>query len=74
MEFVSKYNMTFINSVNKKYNKKFKSFEEYSLYLYDLKQYNADYYYQLEEDLKDYCNYQQERKYNYGKQKRKNTQ
>lgn len=70
MEFISKYNMTFIRYVNKKYNKRFKSFDDYGLYLWD-KHYNKthEYYYALEADLKEYCEFQEERKYNYGKNK-----
>ena len=36
MEFISKYDITFISSVNRKYGKKFKTFDEYSLYLFEL--------------------------------------
>lgn len=73
MEFISKYDMTFISNVNKKYNKKFKTFDEYALYLFELTQNELEYYYQLEEDIKRYSNYQQERKYKDVNSKRKNT-
>ena len=70
MEFISKYNLTFINFVNRKYNKKFKSFDEYGLWLYEEKECsNSRYYDDLEEDLKEYCDYQQERKKINGKSK-----
>ena len=70
MEFISKYNLTFINFVNRKYNKKFKSFDEYGLWLYEEKKCsNSRYYDDLEEDLKEYCDYQQERKKTNGKSK-----
>lgn len=69
MEFISKYNLTFITSVNRKYNKKFRNFDEYSLYIFELTKNEIEYYYQLEEDLKEYCNYQQERKNINGKTK-----
>lgn len=70
MEFISKYNLTFINFVNRKYNKKFKSFDEYGLWLYEEKECsNSIYYNDLEQDLKEYCDYQQERKKTNGKSK-----
>ena len=70
MEFISKYNLTFINFVNRKYNKKFKSFDEYGLWLYEEKEFsNSRYYDDLEQDLKEYCDYQQERKNTNGKSK-----
>lgn len=70
MEFVSKYNLTFIKFVNKKYDKKFQTFDSYSLWLYETEDCkNSRYYDKLEEDLKEYCNYQQERKNINGKSK-----
>ena len=52
MEFISKYNLTFINFVNRKYNKRFKSFDEYGLWLYEEKECsNSRYYDDLEEDF-----------------------
>ena len=69
MEFVSKYNLTFIKFINKKYDKKFRTYEEYSLFLFEKTDDEEYYYCNLEEDLKEYCNYQQERKNNYGKTK-----
>lgn len=69
MEFVSKYNLTFIKFVNKKYNKKFQNFEDYTLYLFEKTSDEVYYYYELEEDLKDYCKYQKERKNSNGKSK-----
>ena len=69
MEFISKYNLTFITSVNRKYNKKFRNFDEYSLYIFELTKNEIEYYYKLEEDLKEYCKYQQERKNINGKTK-----
>ena len=62
MEFVSKYDTTLVTYMNRKYNKKFKSFEDYSLFLFDLVNSETDYYYKLEEDIKEYSDYQQERK------------
>lgn len=68
MEFISKYNLTFINFVNRKYNKRFKAFDEYGLWLYEEKECsNSRYYNDLEQDLKEYCDYQQERKKKNGK-------
>lgn len=70
MEFISNYNRTFVANVSLKYNKRFKNFEQYALYLFEL--YNCDdkeYYYKLEEDIREYCNYQQERKKTNGKSK-----
>jgi len=67
MEFISKYNLTFVKYVNKKYNKKFQSFDDYSLFLFEKTEDEVYYYYQLEEDIKEYCQYQQERKNNNGK-------
>ena len=70
MEFVSNINITFVTSVNRKYNKKFRTFDEYSLFIFDLVDNNElEYYYLMEEDLKEYCKYQQERKNTYGKSK-----
>lgn len=69
MEFISKYNLTFLSSVNRKYNKRFRTFDEYSLYVFELTSNEIEYYYQLEEDLKEYCEYQQERKDKNGKSK-----
>lgn len=70
MEFVSKYNLTFVKYMNRKYNKKFQSFDDYGLWLYELVDCkNSKYYDKLEDDLREYCNYQQERKNNYGKSK-----
>lgn len=69
MEFVSKYDMTFLSSVNAKYNKRFKTFDDYSLFIFELTNNEPDYYCKLEEDLKEYCKHQQERKNNYGKSK-----
>lgn len=69
MEFISKYNLTFIICVNRKYNKKFRNFDEYSLYIFELTENEIEYYYQLEEDLKEYCKYQQERRAKDGKTK-----
>ena len=75
MEFISKYDISFIKFVNRKYGKKFKDFDSYGLYLYELNDFaNTKYYYQLEEDIKEYSDYQTERKYNNGKSKGKNTQ
>ena len=75
MEFISKYNLTFIKFVNKKYNKKFKAFDDYGLWLYELVDCkNSVYYDKLEEDIKEYSDFQTERKYNDGKSERKNTQ
>ena len=68
MEFISKYDLTFISSVNRKYNKKFRNFDEYALFLFEKNQCkNSNYYYELEQDLEEYCKYQQERKNNNGK-------
>lgn len=75
MEFISKYNLTFVKFINKKYNKHFKDFEQYGLYLFELNNCNDnDYYYQLEKDIREYSDFQTERKYNNGKSERKNTQ
>lgn len=74
MEFISKYDTSFIKHINRKYNKKFKNFDEYSLFLFELKGNDeVYYYYELEQDIKEYSDYQTERKYNNGKSKGKNT-
>ena len=74
MEFISKYNLTFIQFVNKKYSKRFQTFDSYALWLYEIEEFeNSRYYDKLEEDIKEYSNIQTERKYNYGKSKRENT-
>ena len=67
MEFISKYDISFIKYINRKYNKKFKDFDEYALFLYELLKSEKEYYYKLEDEIKEYCNYQQERKYGNGK-------
>lgn len=67
MEFISKYDLTFISNVNRKYNKKFRNFDEYALFLFEKNGDEVYYYYELEQDLKEYCKYQQERKNNNGK-------
>lgn len=70
MEFTSKFNMSFVLFVDKKYNKKFKDFEQYGLYLFELNDCNdREYYYHLEKDIKEYSDYQQERKKTNGKSK-----
>ena len=71
MEFISKYDITFISSVNRKYGKRFRNFDEYSLYLFELQKNVQDYYYKLEADIKEFSNYQQERKNSYGKSENK---
>lgn len=71
MEFISKYDITFVTSVSRKYGKRFKTFEEYSLFLYELQKNDTDYYYKLEEDIKEFSDYQTERKYNNGKSQNK---
>ena len=74
MEFISKYNVTFVKFVNKKYNKKFKEFEDYGLWLFELVDCkNSRYYDKLEEDIREYSDFQTERKYNDGKSEGKNT-
>ena len=67
MDFISKYNVPFMVYINKKYNKKFRSFEDYSLYLFELTKDELEYYYQLEEDVRRYSDEQQERKSTNGK-------
>jgi len=68
MDFISKYNMTFVTYINRKYNRKFRNFDEYILYIFDINDNKASKYYsQLEDDLKDYCSYQQERRVKNGK-------
>lgn len=69
MEFISKYNLTFVTYVNRKYDKKFRSFEDYSLYIFEINSSELDYYYQLEEDMKEYSKYQFERRIVSGKTK-----
>ena len=75
MEFISKYDTSFIKYINRKDNKKFKNFDEYSLFLFELKGNDeVYYYYELEQDIKEYSDYQTERKYKNGKSERKITQ
>lgn len=70
MEFISKYNLTFVNYANKKYNKKFQTFDGYSLWLFELVNCeHTKYYEKLEDDIREYCDYQQERKNKNGKSK-----
>ena len=70
MEFISKYNLTFVKFVNIKYNKRFRKFEDYGLWLYEEKECsNSRYYDTLENDIREYCEYQQERKDKNGKSK-----
>ena len=68
MEFISKYDITFTRFLNRKYNRKFKDFNDYAMFLFELvNDDEKDYYYRLEDDIKEYCEYQQERKYGDGK-------
>lgn len=72
MEFISKYDITFIKFLNRKYSRKFKDFNDYAMFLFEIaNEEEKDYYYRLEDDIKEYCTYQQERKYGDGKTKDK---
>lgn len=63
MQFISRYNTSFMAFVYKKYNHIFRSFEFYSEHL--LKNCPDKYYETLEGDLKEYCDWQVERRVNY---------
>ena len=63
MQFISRYNTSFMAFVYKKYNHIFKNYDYYSEYL--LKTCPDSYYETLERDLKEYCDWQLERKVQY---------
>ena len=63
MQFISRYNTSFMAFVYKKYNHIFKNYDYYSEYL--LKNCPNEYYETLEGDLKEYCNWQLERRMSY---------
>ena len=60
MGYISKYDTTFINFINKKYKKNFKYWDDYALWLYYKRLYcNADLYYRnIEKDLWEYSDWQ----------------
>lgn len=63
MGYISKYNLTFISFMNrkyKKYNVRFEFIDDYRLWLYeDYCVYdNARYYKQMEKDLEEYSDFQ----------------
>ena len=60
MQFVSRYNTSFMAFTYKKYNRVFRTYDCYSEYL--LKNFPNKYYETLEGDLKEYCDWQIERK------------
>ena len=65
MGYISRYDLTFLTFVSKKYGwKKFRSFESYSLWLFEekCKNNNEKYYEHLEEDIKEYADWQKGRK------------
>lgn len=74
MQFISRYNTSFMAFVYKKYNRIFKNYDFYSEYL--LRNCPNEYYETLEGDLREYCNWQIERKAENGKgtKKRGHTQ
>lgn len=58
MNYLGKFDIRFITFVNRKYNKRFRTFDDYSQALYE-KNHN-DYYYNLERDIKEYVKWQVE--------------
>lgn len=58
MSYISKIDTKFITFINRKYNKDFKYFDDYILWLYDSKPNEGEYYAQLEKDLWEYSDYQ----------------
>lgn len=73
MQYISRYNTSFMAYMYKKYHKIFKKYDHYSEFL--LRNYADVYYETLERDLKEYCDWQQERgKKNESKDKRTNSQ
>lgn len=60
MEYMSKYDRRFLTEMNRKYNKLFEFWDDYSCWLYyDVFAMNDDKYYdQLEEDIREYVEFQ----------------
>ena len=62
MGYISKIDTKFITFINRKYSKSLKKtfdyFDDYALWLYDIKGNDEDYYAQLEMDLWEYSDYQ----------------
>lgn len=68
MSKLGNFDIRFITFVAKKYNKKFKKFGDYSEYLWDITKNKygdlfkeEDYSYALEEDIKEFCKWQEEK-------------
>lgn len=58
MAYVSKIDTKFITFVNRKYNKTFDFFDDYAVWLYELKTNEEEYYAQMEMDLWEYSDFQ----------------
>ena len=60
MGYISKYDTKFLTQMNRKYNKKFEFWDDYSCWLYyDIFAMSDEQYYdQLEEDIKEYVEFQ----------------
>lgn len=71
MQFISRYNTSFMSFVYKKYNRIFRNYEFYSEFL--LENCPDRYYETLEGDLKAYCDWQTERRMKNAQNKTANT-
>lgn len=60
MSYISKYDTTFVNFINRKYNKNFRYFDDYILWLYykRLRCNKKLYYITIEKDIWDYSDWQ----------------
>lgn len=59
MAYISKYDTKFITFVNRKYSTSFDYFDDYGVWLFEkVKQNDEEYYYELENDLMEYSNFQ----------------
>lgn len=60
MGWVSKYDTTFIIYVDRKFNKRFANYDNFSYWLYyeKNKENKDDFYVELEEIFKEYCDWQ----------------
>ena len=61
MEFISRYDFKFVTFMTRKYidsNVHFRNFDDYVLWLYDHSANEKDYYSRLEDDLKEYSDWQ----------------
>lgn len=58
MNYLGKFDIRFMTFINRKYNKKFKEFSDYTYFLYEDNK--EEYYYRLENDVEEYVKWQVE--------------